>query len=126
MKSLVLAATLAAAAAGAQPVYRCGNNYGTQPCAGAKLVEVEDTSAAADAARARNAAKIDMERARELERARLAQEKAAPKAIVMAPPPQLAASAAPRKPAGKKDAGKKGKDRDFIAVVPGSGKKKKK
>lgn len=125
MKNLVLLAALAAASAGAQPVYRCGSSYGTQPCAGATVIDVQDTSTAADAARARKGAEADMQRAREMEKARLAQEKAAPKAMVIAAPaPQRAASAEKKPPAKKGDA-KKAKPEEFTAVVPGTGKPKK-
>lgn len=107
-----------AAAAGAQPVYRCGSSYSQQPCPGGTAVAATDPGSG-DAARARAAAKVDAQRAAAYEKARLAQEKQAPKAIVMAPPPSQAASApkVAARPASK-PAKKGGKPEHFTAVGP--------
>lgn len=126
-KNIILAAALAVASAGpgAQTVWRCGNSYGTQPCAGGSMVETAPAPSPEEAAKAAGAARIDAQRAGALEKARLEQEKKAPKAIVMGP------AQAPQAPkAGKNAAAKKkekgGQARDFTAVVPGTGKAAKK
>src|SRR5690606_31939310 len=87
IRSLTLAAALALActAGGAQTVWRCGNSYSTQPCAGGSSFEVTPAPSREEALRAEKAAKIDAQRAAELEKARLAQEKNAPRAIVIGP-----------------------------------------
>jgi hypothetical protein len=122
-KNIVLVAALFAATAGAQQVYRCGNSYGTQPCAGAAQVSVADPSSERDAARARAAAKADAQRADAMEKTRLAQEKQAPKAVV---PPQAVASAPVAKMSAAKGKGDKGKKPEhFTAVAPGPAKKAK-
>lgn len=120
-KDIIAAALLlAATAAQAQPVWRCGNSYGTQPCAGGTQVAAPDRPQAGAAAQARAVAKADEQLADRLQRERLEREKDAPRAVI---PPQPAASAI-------KDDGKKaGKDKgpqDFTAVAPGSPKTKEK
>lgn len=125
-KNLILVATLAftAGAAGAQTVWRCGNSYSTQPCAGGTSFEAPPAPGKAEAARAEKAALVDAKRADALEKARLAQEKNAPRAIVIAPV---------EVPKEERPAEKKGKDKakappapaTFTASVPGSGRKAK-
>ena len=112
---IIIAAALAAAATGAdaQQVYRCGSSYSQQPCPGGTTIAATDPGG--DAARARAAAKVDAQRAAEFEKARLAREKQAPKAIVMAAPApaQAASNAVQKKPA------KKGRKPEyFTAVAP--------
>lgn len=121
-KNLILAAALAlaAGAGGAQTVWRCGNSYSTQPCTGGTSFEAEAAPSKAEAVRAEKAVLVDEKRAAVLEKARLAQEKNAPQAIVIAP--VEAPKAAPEKKKGKGKAG--GKPETFTASVPGSGKKK--
>ena len=99
LKAVLLALSLAAGAlcASAQTVYRCGNSYGAQPCAGGTTLDVTDRSTPADAARASKAAAQDMKRAEAMEKARLAADRNAPKALVIGP--KEAASAPPREPA---------------------------
>ncbi len=120
MRTIVLAAILATACglAAAQPVYRCGSSYSQTPCQGATTVETSDPRTAADAARAEAATRADAKRADALEKARLAQEAKAPKAVVLATPQVAAAEAA--KPAGKPPAklAKGGKLEQFTAVSP--------
>lgn len=99
--------------AAAQTVYRCGSSYSQEPCAGGKAVDVTDKASAADAARATRGAQVDAQRADAMEKARLAQEKNAPKAIVMGAPP--AAEAKPGKDAKGK---KKAEDKPFTATAP--------
>ena len=121
MKQVVFAAlALATAGAGAQQVYRCGSSYSQQPCPGGSAVEAGDPRTAQDAAQSRAAAQSDAKRADAMEKTRLAQEKAAPKAVVMGP---KEAASAPAKTVEKKKA--KGKEPEhFTAAVPGSAKKK--
>lgn len=105
---------LAAAAAEGQTVYRCGSSYSQQPCADGKAFDVTDRTSAAEASRASHAAKVDAQRAEALEKARLAQEKNAPKAVVMGAAPEP-------KPAKDTKEGKKKKaveDKPFTAVAP--------
>ena len=121
---LILAGALALAAgtAGAQTVWRCGSSYSTQPCAGGSSFEAWPAPSREEAARAESAVKIDAQRAAELEKVRLAQEKNAPKAIVIGPVEP------PPKPEKEKKKGKtpaKGKAETFTASAPGSGKKAK-
>jgi hypothetical protein len=115
-KKIILGAVLALAAAGAagQTVWRCGNSYGTRPCAGGSALETPEPPSAADSAHAAKAAAADARRAEAMEKVRLAQEKNAPKAIVMAPKE-------PPKPEPRKTAAQKGKLDTFTAVAPGTG-----
>jgi hypothetical protein len=115
---VAVALALAGAPGMAQTVWRCGDSYGTQPCAGGKRFDASDGRTPADAAQASQAAAADAKRADALERARLAQERNAPKAIVIGgmPKPELT----PAKPPQAKKKGKK-KPADpevFTAVAP--------
>jgi hypothetical protein len=119
--SLVIAAALALACAPApaQTVYRCGDSYGTQPCAGGKAFDASDARTPADAAQAGKVAAADAKRADAMEKARLAQEKNAPKAIV------IGGEAKPQEKAAKPEAKTKGKGKKnaagpehFTAVAP--------
>ncbi len=120
---LAVLVAAAAGAAGAQDVWRCGNSYSAQPCAGGTAVSAADPRSGSDAARATSAAQADARRAAEMEKARLAQEKAAPKAIVMGPAQAPAATAKADK---NSTAPRKGKLEQFTAVSPGAGSRKKK
>ena len=115
-----LVATCLVAASGggiAQPVYRCGSSYSHQPCAGGTAVAAPaGVPDKADAARAAGAARIDAQRAAALEKARLEQERKAPKAVVMAAPAKPAASAKPAPPMRK--------PQEFKAVAKTGGMKK--
>ncbi len=82
---LLLALAFCGLAASAQTVYRCGNSYGTQPCAGGTALDVTDKPSPADAAHASKVILEETRRADAMEKARLAQEKNAPKAIVIGP-----------------------------------------
>jgi hypothetical protein len=82
---LLLVLAVAGATASAQTVYRCGNSYGTQPCPGGTTVDVGAARTSADAARAKEARLEDWKRAEAMEKSRLAQEKNAPKALVIGP-----------------------------------------
>jgi hypothetical protein len=127
-RDILLCALLLAASpwAAAQTVWRCGSTYGQQPCEGGKAIATPAAPSAAEAARAAGTAKADAKRADEMEKARLAQEKNAPKPIAIGPveKAEVKQPAEKEKPeAGKKK--QKAKPGDFTAVVPGSGKKKK-
>lgn len=124
-KNLILAAglALAATAAGAQTVWRCGSSYSTQPCAGGTSFEAPPAPSKAEAARAEKAVLVDEKRAAVLEKARLAQEKNAPRAIVIAP--VEAPKAEPEKKKAKEKGKGSGKPETFTASVPGPGKKAK-
>ena len=105
--TLGIALLLSAGAALAQPtIYRCGNSYGTQPCAGATVVEGQASAKTSDVAQARRAMESDARRADALEKARLEREKAAPRAIVIGPVAQ-ATPADKEKDKEKETAGKK-------------------
>ena len=101
----IVAALVAVAATGAQAqaVYRCGSSYGSQPCEGGSAVAAPLAApSSADGKKAVHAAKVDAKRADALEKARLAQEKNAPKAVVMGPKqPASALKAKPTPPLKK-------------------------
>jgi hypothetical protein len=84
---LAAALVLSSAAAQAQTVYRCGNSYSQQPCPGAAPVAASDPRTPAEAARSGSVASADAKRADAMEKARIAQEKNAPKAGVIGPSP---------------------------------------
>ena len=119
-RTLLLATLLAASCASAQTVYRCGSSYSSQPCAGGTALDVTDTSTPAAAARASKAAADDLRRAEAMEKARLAQERNAPKALVIG---GNEAPAEPRQPAKghkdkKKEKGKAEAPNVFTAAAP--------
>lgn len=119
-RTILVPAVLAAlaTAAGGQTVYRCGNSYVQQPCPGGTAVDVTDKVGPGDAARAGKAAAADAQRAEAMEKARLAQEKNAPKAVVIAP---VAAASAPE---GKAKSKKSREPEHFTAKGPAPAKKK--
>jgi hypothetical protein len=124
----IAALALAGSWAAGQTVYRCGSSYGTQPCAGGTVVDTADPRTGADAARATKVSVEDAKRADAMEKARLAQEKNAPKAIVILPkePPTKPQAHAGEHAKDKKKAKGKGKEQDpdlFTATAPGEGKK---
>jgi hypothetical protein len=122
-KNLILGAALVLVTqwSAAQTVWRCGNGYSQQPCEGGSAVAAPHTPTAAEATKAEGAAKSDAARAEALEKARLAQEKNAPKAIVIGPVEPAAKPVADK----RGTAPKAGKLEQFTAVAPGTGKKKK-
>jgi hypothetical protein len=124
-KILILAAALAAAPwAQAQTVWRCGNSYGEQPCAGGAPVTASDARTPAQAAGSARVAREDWALAERLRRERLAQEKDAPRALVIGGVPAAPASA--HKAGKKKTAKKKGASAEpFTAVGPAPVKAKK-
>lgn len=117
---IIAALALATPWCAAQAVYRCGNHYGTEPCAGGKPVDTAHNGpTGAESARATKVAESDARRADVMEKARLAQEKNAPRAIVIGP------TEPPKPVVGEKKA-RPTKPETFTATVPGTGKQKKK
>jgi hypothetical protein len=88
-------ALCAAAAAGAQTIYRCGNSYSEDPCAGATVVAVAPAPSAAEAAATRDEVRREAQLADEMHAARI-KEEALHKA---AAPARKAAERAHAKPA---------------------------
>jgi hypothetical protein len=133
MRSLVRAAAplLAAACltAQAQTIYRCGDSYSQQPCAGGQLVPTAPAPSAADRAQAGANARRDATLAATLEKDRVRQEnQAAAQPLYLPPPPaepvreghkwpeqnatrklDVFTASAPGTPAKKNKDGKKGK-----------------
>jgi len=123
-RTFIAALVLAmAGAASAQTMYRCGSSYSQQPCPGASEVAGLAPRPAADIAQAKAAAQADAKRADAMEKARLQQEKNAPKATVMGP---KEVASAPKVVVAKKKGEKGGKPEEFTAVQPGTVKAKKK
>jgi len=120
-KTLLLALALCAGSAGAQTVWRCGNSYSQQPCAGGATVTLSEP--VTGRAVATPVASTDAKLAADMEKARLAQERNAPKAIVIGPvqAPPVAGSSVDKD--GTK--AKAGKLEQFTAVSPGHAKEKK-
>jgi hypothetical protein len=135
MKTPWIAALLLAfgsAAASAAPVYRCGGGtYSQTPCPGGTVVDATDTRSAAQRAEARRVAAEERRKAREMERERLAAEKAAQREPAIASlGPEKSASEPARpgvKAAGKRKA-KKAKKAEgpehFTAVAPSAKKER--
>ncbi len=116
--------TLATASAGAAPVYRCGSGtYSQTPCPGGTIVEASDPRTAAQRTEARRAAAAERRHAHEMERERVATEKAAPKesGVASLGVPKAASApdeqARPEKRPGKHKK-KASAPKDFTAVVP--------
>jgi hypothetical protein len=127
LRTLALVAVAAAigGSAGAQTIYRCGNEYTTIPCAGGRALEtVGDTRSAAQRAEARRIMAEEERKAREMERDRHRNEATIkPAAATSLSAPQAAANAAsaPKKTTKKSSPKKPHKyddDRDFVASVP--------
>jgi hypothetical protein len=113
---IAAACALAAQAAGAQTVWRCGNSYSQQPCPGGNVVSTADARTPAEAQRASSVAQADMKLADKMEKERLAREKNAPKALVIGGIP--APAPAPVAGSGKDKAEKSGAPQVFRAVSP--------
>lgn len=118
MKKLIaIALATTFLAAHAQQVWRCGNTYSQARCPDGIPLSASDPRSAADKAQAAQVAKADQQRAEAMEKARLDQEKKAPKAQVMGP--AQAPASAPQ--ADKKKAAKKSGRKEpehFTAVAP--------
>ena len=109
---------LAAHAAAAQAVWRCGNSYGSKPCPGGTQVTSPDQPPPGAAQGAARVAATDAKLAAEMEKARLAQEKNAPRALIIGG--ETPAKEAPKAQEKKTPA----KPEYFTASTPGKKKKK--
>ncbi|NUZ06663.1 hypothetical protein [Piscinibacter koreensis] len=124
----VLLALLAGGAA-AQTLYRCGNAYSEVACPGAQVVGRAEPQGTAHAADARREIERTRRLADDMERDRLRREASIRPALAgsLSGPPKRAVEPAPpsQRPA-KKRRPKAAPDeqRDFIAAVPGSGRKR--
>lgn len=87
---LALACGIALANASAQPIYRCGDSYGSQPCAGARAIAPDAVSPSdAERRQAAVAAQRDAQLAEGLEKERLRQEARPPSsAYIPSPAPE--------------------------------------
>ena len=127
--SVSCAALLAAGTAAAQPIYQCGNEYTRIPCANGRQLDTADTRTSAQRAEARRLLEDQHRQAVEMERDRRRNEAAIkPAAAGSLSAPPAAASSAASSPKKSKSTKKKHRkvdaDDDFVAGVPGSGKKK--
>jgi hypothetical protein len=83
---LLLATALGATHAGAaDPVYRCGDSYSSQPCPGGKAVQADDPRSPQQRTQNLEAVRKDAKTADEMQKARL-KEEAKPAQAVMPPP----------------------------------------
>jgi hypothetical protein len=82
---IAAACALAAHAASAQQVWRCGSSYSQQPCPGGAQVDTSDGRSATQVAKSSSVAQSDMKLADKMEKERLEREKNAPKALVIGP-----------------------------------------
>ena len=123
---LVLLVASAAAPAGAQTIYQCGNEYTRIPCADGRALDTADTRSGAQRAEARRLLEDQRRQGEEMARERRRNEAALKPAVagsLSAPRPADAASA-PGKPAAKKKRHKlKAKEDDFVATAPPSSRK---
>ena len=104
-----------AAPAAAQNIYRCGDSYSQQPCAGGKLVAASDSRTAGQKSQTDEATRRDAKSAEAMEKARLKEE--AKPAPVGLPLPKASEAQPARKPAS---GAKPKKPEHFTAIAPGS------
>ena len=105
----------------AQPVYRCGNAYGSVPCSQGKAIESDDARTARQRDEALRLAAAERRQGDEMERARLRREAAFKPALASAlsSAPAPAAKAVEKKPSFKKRAAKaKSTVKPVVVVVP--------
>jgi hypothetical protein len=115
-----IALLLAAGAASAAPIYRCGSTYSQTPCAqGGKVVEATDPRSAAQRAEARRISAAERKAAAEQERALREAEKSATPAAAGT----LSAAPAASAPAAGKGKRSPATTKDFVAGVPKAGAK---
>jgi hypothetical protein len=107
---LVALLALNGSMAGAQTVYRCGNSYSQQPCPGGSEVPSADPRTLGEAQRATRVANADARLADQMEKARLAQEKNAPRALIIGPQ-------TPVKEEAKKESSKPKRKADELSAV---------
>lgn len=112
-------ALICSAGVQAQTVYRCGNTFSQKPCEGAQPLQLEPRNPTRDEAAAAEAnARRDAKLADGLEKERLAQEKAAAKALVL-PQPNAVVASTPRDSASLPKASIKGRKLEqFKATAP--------
>jgi hypothetical protein len=116
-----IGALLLGATAVAQPVYRCGNAYGTQPCAQGKVLESDDARTAEQRERALRLVAAEKRQGDDMERDRLRREAALRPALASAlsSAPAPAAKAPEKRPLPKKRASKaKSATKQIVAFVP--------
>ncbi|HEY8907041.1 MAG TPA: hypothetical protein VIM63_13480 [Rhodoferax sp.] len=128
--SIFIAANAAVTAAQAENVYKCGSTYSQSPCSGGKLISVDDSRDPRQKLQKDAATQRDAELAKEMEKTRLANEKAWRATETKRTP---GVKAHPPKPAASKEAmmvikpkrlkQKYDKPNTFTALVPGSGHK---
>jgi hypothetical protein len=104
-----------AAAQNTQSIYRCGDSYSQQPCAGGKLVAASDTRSASQKSQTDQATRRDAKSADTMEKARL-KEEAKPVPVGMPLPKPDAADETVKPAAGVKAKAKK--PEHFTAVAP--------
>ncbi|HET6600239.1 MAG TPA: hypothetical protein VFG60_09770 [Burkholderiaceae bacterium] len=127
--ALGLGLSLVSVSAPSQVVYRCGNAYSQAPCPRATIVDVSDPRSATQRAEARTVAVQQHQLATAMARDRRVREReqVAQRASGFdsrAASPAAAASAhEPRKKKHRASSHRSRQGADFIAIVPGSGKK---
>jgi len=105
----------------AQPVYRCGNAYGSVPCSQGKAIESDDARTARQRDEALRLAAAERRQGDEMERARLRREAAFKPALASAlsSAPAPAAKAVEKKPSFKKRAAKaKSTGKQVVVFLP--------
>jgi hypothetical protein len=118
---MVAGAGLAAGAASAQTVYRCGSEYTRIPCAAGRLVDVSDRVSAEQRAQAQDAARREAQLGEAMARDRRAEAAAFRPALAANIGPVKAAPAPAAKAKKKVRAKRKAAetiDGDFVARVP--------
>ena len=105
---LSIGAILFGATAGAQPVYRCGNTYGSQPCLQGRVLEPDDARSVAQREEALRIVAAQKRQGDDMEHDRLRREAALKPALASAlsSAPAPATKSAEKKPLPKKRASK--------------------
>lgn len=120
--AILMALCTQGAAAQAQNVYRCGETYSNQPCAGAVVVPTDDPRSAAQRAESRAATQRDTRLADQMEAERLKREAELARELARERAAASKSAAPPSTPAssGKRSApqGKLKKPELFTAVAP--------
>ena len=126
--SIACAAFLGTGAADAQPIYQCGNEYTRIPCPNGRQLDTADSRTSAQRAEAKRLLDDQHRQAVEMERDRRRNEAAlkpaAAGSLSAAPTAASSAASSPKKSKAKKKHRKVEPEDDFVAGVPGSGKKK--
>jgi hypothetical protein len=114
LTAVLLCASAGWAAAQGTPIYRCGDSYSQQPCAGGSLIAASDSRSAAQKSQTDAATQRDAKAAAAMEKARM-QEEAKPAPVGM---PLPAPVPAPKD--GKTSKSKPGKKKPdhFTATAP--------